>query len=175
MGAEIHRWRAVILRPARLAAALARNELSERDKLVYFLVWAVAGLLIEARTGNWEGWTRLRITFETSCLLVTVAGILACFHANARGDNRAFLERFLCLSVPIGLVTHAAYYGLYYALAVVGLALGLVRTDASNWDRDTMGLVSSLSSLVLYYAWMRASIARAAGLTGRGPNPEGGA
>ncbi|HET6837842.1 MAG TPA: hypothetical protein VFH24_07340 [Gemmatimonadales bacterium] len=165
----------MILRPARLAAALARDELSQGDKLTYLLVWAVTGLVISANTGTWEGWTRLRITFETGSLLITVAGILACFQANARGDNRAFLERFLCLSVPIGLVTHAAYYGIYYALGLIGLALGLVRTDASNWDRNTMGLVSSFSALILYYVWMRASIARAAGVRDLGPASEGGA
>jgi hypothetical protein len=35
-------------------------------------------------------------------LLVTIVGITVCYRANARGDNRDFIARFICLCWPLG-------------------------------------------------------------------------
>jgi hypothetical protein len=154
----------VILRPSRLASALAAGELSERAKFHYLLLWALIGILIEERAGSWDGWSRLRVVFVVTSLLITVVGLLACFGANARGDNRAFLERYVCLSVPLSIATYGLYYAIYYGMAAVGVAVGWVARDATNWDANTMGLISSMGALALFFVWMRASIAGAAGL-----------
>jgi hypothetical protein len=154
----------VILRPRRLAVALAAGELSEREKFEYLLVWAVIGILVPSHMGGWTDWSRIRVAFLVISLVITVIGLLTCFGTNARGDNRAFLERYLCLSVPLGVMTYVAYYAIYYAMAVVGLLVGWVDTNAANWDANTMGLISSMSALILYFVWLRASILRAAGL-----------
>ncbi len=154
----------MILRPRRLAGALAAGELSEREKFHYLLVWAVIGILVPSHLGGWTDWSRIRVAFVVVSLVIAVIGLLTCFGANARGDNRAFLERYLCLSVPLGIMTYVAYYAIYYGIALVGLAVGWVETNAGNWDANTMGLISSMSALVLYFLWMRASITRAAGL-----------
>ena len=60
-------------------------------------------------------------------------------------------------------MTYGLYYGIYYGLGLVGYLVGLLERDARNWDRDTMGLISSMSALALFYLWMRALITRAAG------------
>jgi hypothetical protein len=153
----------VVLRPRHLADALASGEVSEREKFQYLLVWAAVGIVLPARLGGWTGWSHVRVAFLVASLLITIVGLLACFRANARGDDRAFLERYLCLSVPVGIVTYGLYYGIYYGLGLVGYLVGLVERAARNWDRDTMGLISSMSALELFYLWMRALITRAAG------------
>jgi hypothetical protein len=153
----------VILRPRRLAMALAANEVSEREKFQYLLVWAVIGIALPSQLGGWTGWSRGRVAFLLAGLLITIVGLLACFRANARGDNRAFLERYLCLSVPLGLVAYALYYAIYYGLGMIGYLSGWVERDARNWDMYTMSLVSSMTALSVYYLWMRASIRTAAG------------
>jgi hypothetical protein len=153
----------VILRPRHLADALASGEVSEREKFQYLLVWAAVGILLPARLGGWTGWSHIRVAFLVASLLITIVGLQACFRANARGDNRAFLERYLCLSVPLGIVTFGLYYGIYYGLGLVGYLVGLVERDARNWDRDAKSLISSVSALALFYLWMRALITRAAG------------
>lgn len=154
----------MILRPRRLAVALATGELSEREKFHYLLAWAVIGIVAPSQVGGWTDWSRLRVTFAVVSLVIWVIGLLACFGANARGDNRAFLERYLCLSVPLGIMSYVAYYAIYYGIAIVGLETGWVRTNAGNWDANKMGLISSMSALILYFLWMRASLTRAAGL-----------
>ena len=92
----------MILRPRHLADALASGEVSEREKFQYLLVWAAVGIVLPARLGGWTGWSQVRVAFLVASLLTTTVGLLACFRANARGDDRAFLERYLCLSVPVG-------------------------------------------------------------------------
>jgi prolipoprotein diacylglyceryltransferase len=154
----------VILRPRRLADALAADSLSERDKFHYLLIWAVFGIVVGQLVGTSPRWDNLRLLATAPSLLITVAGLVACFQANARGDNRAFLERYLCLSVPVGLVTSAVYYLLYYGMGLVGLRAGWVESDASNWNGTAMALVGSVIALTLFYIWMRALMARAAGL-----------
>jgi hypothetical protein len=152
----------VILRPARLAGALAAGEVSEREKFLYLLVWAVVGILVPSRVGGWAGWSSVRVALVVVSLLITIGGLLVCFQANARGDNRAFLERYLCLSVPLGFMTYVLYYAIYYGLGLAGATIGWVESDARNWDRDLMSLISSMSALSLFFLWMRASIVRAA-------------
>jgi hypothetical protein len=65
--------------------------------------------------------------------------------------------------VPVGLVTYAIYYLLYYGMGLVGFGVGWVNPDASNWNRTAMSLVASLMALSLFFAWMRALIVLAAG------------
>ena len=114
--------------------------------------------------GTSPRWDHLRLLFVAPSLLITAVGLFACFQANARGDNRAFLERYLCLSLPVGLVTSAAYYLLYYGSGLVGFGAGWVKPDASNWDSTVMALTASVIVLILFFAWMRALMLRAAGL-----------
>jgi hypothetical protein len=153
----------VILRPSRLAAAFAAGEVSEREKFQYLLVWALIGLLVPSHAEGWTGWTGVRAAFVAASLLVTSIGLVACAQANARGDDRAFVERYLCLSVPLGILTYVLYYVIYYGLGLVGFATGLVENDASNWDPGWMSLASSMAALTVFFLWMRASILRAAG------------
>jgi hypothetical protein len=152
----------VILRPRRLAIALAAGELSEREKLQYLLFGAIIDVLLPGQYGGWSVWTRDRIVLLAANLIITVVGLVACFQANVRVDNRGFLERYLCLSFPLGVIMYVLYYVLYYGMGLAGLALGLVESDARNWDRDTMSVVSSITALSLFFLWMRASLLGAA-------------
>jgi hypothetical protein len=152
----------VILRPRRLAVALAAGELSEREKFQYLLFGAIIDVLLPSQVAGWTNWTRDRVMFVAVSLVITVVGLLACFHANVRVDNRNFLERWLCLSFPLGIVLYVLYYVLYYAMGIAGLALGWVESDARNWNRDTMSVVSSITALSLFFLWMRASLLGAA-------------
>jgi hypothetical protein len=124
----------MILRPRRLADALAANALSEREKFHYLLLWAVAGTLLSAGVGTWGPWTRSRVASLVLLAVVTVFGLIICFRANARGDNRAFLERYVWID-----------------------------SEAHGWNRDAMSLVAGLIAAAIYYLWLRQLLTRAAG------------
>jgi hypothetical protein len=61
------------------------------------LVWALIGLVAPSHVAGWTGWSAVRVTFVAAGILITVFGLVACSQANARGDDRGFLERYLCL------------------------------------------------------------------------------
>ena len=153
----------MILRPRRLADALAAGRLSERDKLSYLLVWPVVGTAAEYYRASVQSWSQPQMAFVAAAVLISILGLLVCFRANVQGDNRSFLERYVCLSVPIGAVTYAVFFGGYYAMGLVGLLGGWVEPDASNWNADLMGAVSSVAAMGLFFLWMRSAIGRAAG------------
>lgn len=152
----------MILRPSRLADALAANALSERQKFQYLLVWAISGVLLQHHGGS-QAWGWPRLSFLGLSLLITLAGLIACFQANVRGDNQGFLERYLCLSVPVGLVTYGLYFLLYYALGIFALAVGWIDREAHDWNRDAMSLLASMLALSTYYIWMRQLLRQVAG------------
>jgi len=152
----------MILRPRRLADALAANALSEREKFHYLLLWAVAGTLLGAGAGTWDAWTRSRVASLALLAIITVVGLIICFRANARGDNQAFLERYVCLSALIGLVISTLYYALYYGMGLLALVGGWIDIEARGWNRDAMGLVAWVLASVIYYLWLRQLLTRAA-------------
>lgn len=53
----------MILRPRRLADALAANTLPEAQKFHYLLLWAVSGVFLEQRGSTWDSWTGSRVAF----------------------------------------------------------------------------------------------------------------
>jgi hypothetical protein len=95
--------------------------------------------------------------------IIMVVGLIICFRANARGDDRAFLERYVCLSALIGLVISVLYYALYYGMGIVALAGGWIDVEARGWNRDAMGLAASVLASIIYYLWLRQLLTRAAG------------
>jgi hypothetical protein len=153
----------MILRPRRLADALGANALSEREKFHYLLLWAVAETLLGAGVGPWGPWTRSRVASLVLLAVVTVFGLIICFRANARGDNRAFLERYVCLSALVGVVISILYYALYYGMGIVALVGGWIDSEAHGWNRDAMSLVAGLIAAAIYYLWLRQLLTRAAG------------
>jgi hypothetical protein len=152
----------MILRPRRLADALAANALSEREKFQYLILWAVAGTFLGAGLGVGEAWTWSRLAALSLLAAVTVAGLVLCFQANTRGDNQAFLERYLCLSALVGVVAAALYYALYYGMGVIAFLAGWVDAEARGWNREAMSLTASLGATVIYYFWLRQLLTRAA-------------
>lgn len=54
--------------------------------------------------------------FDIAMVSISVLGIIACFIANHKGDGRNFIERFMCLSVPISIRV-----GVYFLLLFLGV------------------------------------------------------
>jgi hypothetical protein len=50
------------------------------------------------------------------CLAVTLIGIWTAFRANAAGDGRAFVERYVCIGVVLWIYLVIIYVATYYAI-----------------------------------------------------------
>jgi hypothetical protein len=53
-------------------------------------------------------------------LVITIGGVVLCHRANAAGDGRNLVERMVCLSPPLWIVTYAAYWVAVAAYAKLG-------------------------------------------------------
>lgn len=64
----------------------------------------------------WHVW------FSLCMVIIVVLGILWCYHTNARGDNRAFVMRFICLNWPLTMrittITGFLFFGCMAVIAV---------------------------------------------------------
>ena len=102
----------IFLNPGALAAALREDTLNERTKFRLLLLGSGLQFLF--------GQSAVAMLRSDAQLVVVLAvimvwGITACFKANARGDGRAFLERYVCLSTSISIYTTILYFVVAYA------------------------------------------------------------
>lgn len=140
----------------RLALALRDGRLTEADKAKYLIVGTLLGSL-SAQPGL-TGWGNAAGAARAAALLaVTLGGVWLCYHANRRGDGRAFVERFICLMVPVYVRWLVLYYAAWMTLALVGLAVG-----RSNLPAAAFGGWYPLLMLPLFYAMLHQSVALAA-------------
>ena len=149
--------------PRPLAAALHANSLSERQKYHYLLAAIVFRALVGS-TAVFAAHANLgSLLVATLALLFSVIGISAAYRQNVAGDDRAFAERYLCLTVPILVQSYFAYLVLYYgSIVVTRMARGGDLRAASVVIAPYFG-VASLGVVVFYFLQLRRFIARASG------------
>ena len=85
--------------------------------------------------------------------LITLIGVQLCFAANSRGDNRNFIERFICLSGVLAL-----WYILIYTLGMMmgAIALQWLTGTRQNWlDAPMIQVFVPSLALIIYYATLR--------------------
>jgi len=119
--------RVYLFNPSLLARMLRDGALSERQKF-NIVLFSLAVQSSDSFVGTFwgrsgRGNTRWYIALH---LVMALIGTRFCFNANARGDDRNFIERFFCLGVPLSLwlslapyaLDLAFYYGLYHLYGV---------------------------------------------------------
>ena len=122
----------------KLIAELRGDSLSQKQKFYYFLTFFILYV--------WCGVLLQYIHAEVSFMLViedvifwvlSVCGFILCFKANQKGDNINFIERFICLSIPISIrliVIMCIIYIPYFSLGCIIDFEAFDRfTDKTNW------------------------------------------
>jgi len=83
----------------KLVEELARDALSEREKVTYFVftaaLWTASSLM-----RNPKPWTRFD-NIQLLSIAITILGYVMCFRLNQAGDGRCFVERAVIISVPL--------------------------------------------------------------------------
>ncbi len=87
-----------------LAGRFKNNTVSAKEKLQYLLACAILSNIamssfisskIHVELESWD------IFIDCFNLFITIIGILVCYKTNTDGDNKDFIERFVCLSFPV--------------------------------------------------------------------------
>lgn len=104
----------ILHRPQRIANDLKNNLLTEQEKFYFIL----AGIILNGTYGT--------VSFINSFSIYTlieyalmIGGSWWCFQENSRGDNRQFLDRFICLQTAISIRVYLVVYGLYFLLGTI--------------------------------------------------------
>jgi hypothetical protein len=140
----------LFLRPRQLAIAFRDDRLHDRNK--YHLVLLGSGLQLVFGQGflftsRAAGNTQLFLI----ALAIMVWGIRASYKVNSRGDGRAFVERYVCLSVPISIYATLAY--LIAAFVIRGLTGSGAATSGPALSLAWFGF--SVSTYVAVYLALR--------------------
>ena len=87
-----------------LVGELRANTVSEKDKMFYVLATGLAcGLGSDPLFSIGLEYSVLDGINLALMLIVTIVGTLFVYRKNQKGDNRDFVTRFVCLSVPLGV------------------------------------------------------------------------
>ena len=137
---------------------LRKGSLSQADRFKYLFVFIVITVfLTELMLYVSEVPSVIAITESIMVLTITIFGMIWCYQTNKLGDNAEFLDRFICLSLPI-TVRLFVFFGLIYTFyIIIGTSVFGEDfekfTEQSNWIDVIFTIVFSA-----YFYW-RLSIA----------------
>lgn len=130
-----------------LVRQLKTNTLSEYDKLSYLLLMLVvsglgtlsnvyntmtkSGIYKEIPGTTWgQQFIKLSV-HQVMLIAILIIAALLCYYVNKKGDNKRFLERFMCLIVPAYILNFL--YIMLFTLAIV-LPIGVMLSLFYSFD-----------------------------------------
>jgi hypothetical protein len=151
----------LILRPGRVAAALRAGSLSEDDKVRLVLAWtAIQSVLGTRSVVGARSWTDVVLTLLY--IVASMAGIVRCYRVNQAGDGRSFVERFICIGVPISIWLGTASFLASYAAATLMRARFGNTTSPPMLALFAYLVVLPFGSLAIYFAILERLLERVA-------------
>ena len=139
------------------------QKITEHQKLNYAITFAIIVLFLTYSILLFGTELSARTRKDLLCLelimlsIVNVAGLKICFHANQRGDGRAFIERVMCLSLP--LTIRSVMLALAFYTAIDGMGYLFLKRDI--FESEIFRISETFSILVfdcIYYRWLYSAI-----------------
>ena len=107
-----------------LVADLRDGTLSQADRFKYLLVlMLITVVIVELSLFVSEVPSAATLSESTLVILMTVAGTIWCYRVNKDGDNQEFVDRFICLSLPILVRLFLLFLLIYSLYMTLGFAL----------------------------------------------------
>ena len=140
-----------------LATKLRDDELTERDKYKYVVLFVVLGVLstpnaVPASEAN-ATFLLYFVLYHAAVLALVLIGLGGCYKINQRGDGNDFAERLCVLAGPVLLrtviVTNVVWFFFLYVLS------------ADAWTFSNQFIASAIIQLIAYILgimWLRNAI-----------------
>jgi len=141
-----------------LAEDLKQGRLSEREKMKYFLVFSLFVTIT-----SYASWEANILVFLEALILVamTIWGTLFCYKANQKGDDKAFIERFVAMNLPL---TIRLIVMIAVPATVIRILLSLVAEELFPPESYTIfDLVFVVLASAIFYWWMRSYFLKISG------------
>lgn len=107
----------------RLSDQLRADAVSEEERFRYLLTLVAVQYARRVFTPAPQNPTPIYYGFIFLTVVISGLGLWICFRANQSGDNREFMNRFFCPSIPIGIWYSLIYFSLvdgsFYLMRVV--------------------------------------------------------
>jgi len=143
----------------KLARDLKNDAVSQRHKFIYFLMYVIVPFFLSGFTGSdssqksEEMLASLQLNHTFSLLFYSIGiGAIAAlcwfYKTNQKGDGVHFIERYVCLTVPISIRTGIAGFLAIFVPLMVILLMG--KTGA-----PLLRYLPALPLLVQIYFWIR--------------------
>lgn len=146
----------------KLASDLKANKVSEAEKMKYLtantLAWMLGVFFVELSPV--PVWNKpLFFTCEIAMLVLIIVGIMVCYRANAEGDGKDFLGRFMSLSWPIQIRLFVVIILIMVAsVAIVTPAIEIAfgpLTEDTLQSLDDISRLIGVALLAVQYLWTR--------------------
>ncbi|MCA0754971.1 hypothetical protein KP806_07900 [Paenibacillus sp. N4] len=146
-----------------LAHELKEKTLSQQQKMKYFLVFILLNvIMIECSyyLGMSFNFNIYDLIGSLETVVVNIAGIIFCYRANRSGDNDDFIERFICLSLPITIRL------LFISVIVLPIILLIDTFVLRGWflteNTSIIDVLIYAIEVIGYYLWIRSYLIKIA-------------
>lgn len=136
-----------------LAVKLKDGELAQAERFKYFFVFIVLFTLGgEVCLYLGERPTVISITESIMVMVITVVGTLLSYKINKAGDDKEFIDRYVCLSIPLFIKLTVLLIGVYIIYMVAG---HMVLSDTFDKYIDSTSWIDVLILLLfeLLFYW----------------------
>lgn len=141
-----------------LVRDLSEGKVSEGGKMKYLLAYAIlSALQVEIIRLIKEHFGPILLVQAFGMLVILAGGILACYQANRKRDGRDFIERFICLSLPLTIRIGALSFVVYGAYWTAGTLI-VGEHFSPNETPGPFDLVVAYLINITYFFWMRQNI-----------------
>lgn len=138
----------------KLVNDLRDNAVSEKEKLKYVLFWVVATMIVSDPLLHFDYEYVLNDAILSAVMLiVSIAGTIYCYKVNKNGDNKDFLTRYICLSIPVGIRAFVIIIAILAFITAIELSLDMSVIGEGEEVTTTIYevIVFSLFMLGIYY------------------------
>lgn len=150
-----------------LSEDLKTRTMSQREKMKYFLAFMVIGVIVTANFflsfGSSEEINIILIIEDFITIVITVGGIILCYKANQAGDDFEFIDRFICLSLPITIRLTVLLFISYGIYMIIGYHIFGTRFDDTLERTTIIDFIIVILAEALYYLWIRSYILKISG------------
>lgn len=145
----------------KLSIDLKENKISQRDVLNYFFILLIMdsiSAMYVLKSSNNQGLTLLSALIA---LIIHLVGISLCFKNNEQGDGKNFLDRLICLALPINIKV-MVWWGLCTVIMLFFGAL-ILRSGIMDIFRTkqflVFAIIYSTAPLLFIYYFLKQRIA----------------
>lgn len=145
---------------SRVIAALRDDSLSEREKLIFYILatlMTTSSVDLE-RLAEAGAQSTSRLWIWSFMPLLSIAGAILAYRLNA-GKGR-FIEKLVCLAVPVSILSVCGFLGAGLLAGVVGVFLGKAGELHALLLSDSFLAVSGFGLSILIMAWICAAMAK---------------